>query len=161
VLAAGVALFPSSAGRLGLRGAYTLSKAFNYANDGQIPFGSGPIDPNDLRREYGPTPNDRRHRAVVAGVVDLGAQLPGRRCVDPLVRVPMEILMPDGRTRIPVLQRNAGGRQFTSASDRNDFVRRTNTGGGINGEPLPLVPTPRFPTAVSARWTSGCRDRSR
>ena len=47
--------------------AYTLAKAFNYANDDQIPFLNGPIDPNDLRREYGPTPNDRRHRFVASG----------------------------------------------------------------------------------------------
>jgi len=37
-----------------LRASYTLSKAFNYANDDQIPFANGPIDPNNLRLEYGP-----------------------------------------------------------------------------------------------------------
>ena len=44
------------------RASYTLSKAFNYANDDQIPFSNGPIDPNNLQLEYGPTPNDQRHR---------------------------------------------------------------------------------------------------
>ena len=48
--------------RLGFRAAYTFGKALNYANDDQIPFANGPIDPNNLRREYGPTPNDQRHR---------------------------------------------------------------------------------------------------
>ena len=60
----------SSAGstrRCNLRASYTLAKAFNYANDDQIPFSNGPIDPNDLQREYGPTPNDRRHRFTLAG----------------------------------------------------------------------------------------------
>ena len=36
----------------GFSSSYALAKASNYANDDQIPFGSGPIDPNDLRREY-------------------------------------------------------------------------------------------------------------
>ena len=54
-------------GRFGFRAAYTLSEANNYANDDQIPFGSGPIDSNDLRREYGPAVNDQRHRLSVSG----------------------------------------------------------------------------------------------
>ena len=44
--------------------AYTLSKAYNYANDDQIPFEYSPIDPNNLQLEYGPPPNDQRHRLV-------------------------------------------------------------------------------------------------
>ncbi|HYP54145.1 MAG TPA: TonB-dependent receptor, partial [Pyrinomonadaceae bacterium] len=52
------------------RAAYTLSKAFNYANDDQIPFSNGPADPSNLQLEYGPTPNDQRHRFAFAGVFD-------------------------------------------------------------------------------------------
>ena len=37
--------------------AYTLAKAYNYANDDQIPFEYAPIDPNNLHLEYGPPPN--------------------------------------------------------------------------------------------------------
>jgi hypothetical protein len=51
----------------------------------------------------------------------------------------MDILMPSGQTRIPVLQRNAGGRQFHSAADLNTFIRDVNSGGGVTGELLPLV----------------------
>jgi hypothetical protein len=53
--------------------------------------------------------------------------------------VPMDILMPSGQSRIPILQRNAGGRQFTTANELNDFLRNVNAGGGINGELLPFV----------------------
>jgi Carboxypeptidase regulatory-like domain/TonB dependent receptor-like, beta-barrel len=126
-------------GRVGFRAAYTLSKSMNYANDDQIPFGNGPIDPDNLAAEYGPAPNDQRHRLSLSGVAGLGAgfQLAG------LLRlasgVPMDILMPDGQSRIPVLSRNAGGRQFTSASELNSYIGGLNAQGGIKGAPLPLV----------------------
>ena len=101
------------AGRFGVRASYTLSKSMNYANDDQIPFGNGPLDPNDLAREYGPAPNDQRHRLVVSGVVDLGATVSAGRIVDRSASgVPMDILMPDGQSRIPLLSRNAGGRRI-------------------------------------------------
>jgi hypothetical protein len=122
-----------------LRASYTLSKAFNYANDDQIPFGSGPIDPNNLRLEYGPTPNDQRHRFSFSGFFEL----PGKFTVAPIWTiasgVPMDILLPDASTRIPQLQRNAGGRLFHTGAELNAFIGRINAGGGINGKPLPLV----------------------
>jgi hypothetical protein len=125
--------------RYQFRASYTLSKAFNYANDDQIPFSVGPIDPNNLRLEYGPTPNDQRHRFTFAGVFDLW----GSFRVSPICTiasgVPMDILLPDGISRIPLLQRNAGGRLFEDGADLNDFIRRVNASGGINGQPLPLV----------------------
>jgi len=129
----------SFAGGHSLRLGYTLSKALNYANDDQIPFLNGPIDPNNLARESGPTPTDRRHRLVMSGQ----ATLPGRVLLSGLWTVssgvPMDIMMPDGQTRIPTIQRNAGGRQFTSAAELNDFITRTNASGGIDGVLLPLV----------------------
>jgi hypothetical protein len=139
------------ANRFGARAAYTLSKAWNDANDDQIPFGSGPIDPNDIGREWGPTPNDRRHRLVLSGVVDVGAglQLSGVWTVSS--GVPMDILMPGGQTRIPVLSRNAGGRVFKTAADLNAYLTTLNANGGIDGEPLPLVsPDARFNDAFSS-----------
>jgi hypothetical protein len=127
-------------GRVGARAAYTLSKAWNYANDDQIPFGSGPLDPNDLEREWANTPNDRRHRLVLSGVVDLGRafQLSGVWTLSS--GVPMDILMPDGQSRIPVLSRNAGGREFSNADELNAYITDLNATGGVNGELLPLVP---------------------
>ena len=88
-------------GRHRFLASYTLAKAENYANDDQIPFSSGPIDPNDLEREFGPSPNDRRHRFTFAGTFELPA---GFR-VSPLLTlstgVPMDILMPDASSRVP------------------------------------------------------------
>jgi len=126
-------------GRFGFRGAYTLSKANNYANDDQIPFGSGPIDSDDLRREYGPAVTDQRHRLALSGTADLGGRFQLSGLWTLASGVPMDILLPSGQSRLPTIQRNAGGRQFTSAGDLNDFIRALNAGGGIGGERLPLV----------------------
>ena len=125
--------------RTQFRAGYTFSKSFNYANDDQIPFSNGPINPNNLQLEYGPPPNDQRHRFTFAGVFDLpyGVQL------SPIMTlasgVPMDILVPDGSQRIPQLQRNAGGRIFHSAAALNDFITQINAAGGFGGTPLPRV----------------------
>ncbi len=122
------------------RASYTLAKAFNYANDDQIPFSNGPIDPNNLQLEYGPTPNDQRHRFSLSGMVDLpyGFQL------SPILTlassVPMDILVPDGSKRVPQLQRNAGARLFHTGSQLNAFLKELNDAGGFAGQQLPLVP---------------------
>jgi hypothetical protein len=125
--------------RYGLRGAYTLSRAWNFANDDQIPFGDGPIDPNDLEREWGPTPNDRRHRLVLSSVADIGYGLQLAGVWTMSSGVPMDILLPGGESRIPALPRNAGGRMFENAADLNAFITDLNASGGVNGVPLPLV----------------------
>jgi Carboxypeptidase regulatory-like domain/TonB dependent receptor len=121
------------------RASYTLSKAFNYANDDQIPFSNGPIDPNNLRLEYGPTPNDQRHRFVFAGVFDLPKGFRLAPIWTLASGVPMDILLPDAASRIPALQRNAGGRLFDTGAELNDFIRQLNAGGGVGGQLLPLV----------------------
>ncbi len=125
--------------RFGFRASYAFANATNYANDDQIPFGSGPIDPNDLRREIGPTPNDQRHRFTAAGWFNA----PGGILVAPLVTfasaVPMDILMPDGQSRVPAFERNAGGRVYKTPAELNRALSEINAGGGIAGQPLPLV----------------------
>jgi hypothetical protein len=119
--------------------AYTLSKALNYANDDQIPFANGPIDPNDLRREYGPTPNDQRHRLVLAAIVGLPYGFRMAPIWTIASGVPMDILLPDGSSRISQLSRNAGGRQFQTGAELNTFLQQLNAQGGENGTLLPLV----------------------
>ena len=123
----------------GFRTSYTFGKALNYANDDQIPFANGPIDPTNLRLEYGPTPNDRRHNFTLAAWAQAGAGIQ----VAPIIRlasgVPMDILLPDASSRIPAFQRNAGGRQFETGAELNEALRQLNAQGGVNGVPLPLV----------------------
>ena len=124
---------------VGFRASYTFGKALNYANDDQIPFANGPIDPTNLRLEYGPTPNDQRHSFTLAAWAQAGAGF----LVAPIVRlasgVPMDILLPDASSRIPAFQRNAGGRQFETGAELNEALQQLNAQGGVNGLPLPLV----------------------
>ncbi len=126
-----------------LHSAYTFSKALNYANYDQIPFGYPPVDPTNLHREYGPAPNDQRHRLVVQGT----AELPFHFRFSPLWTyasgVPMDILLGDGSgNRVPELGRNAGGRQFRTGSELNAFLTQLNAAGAVNGglgSPFPMV----------------------
>ena len=118
---------------------YTLSKAFNYANDDQIPFSNGPLNPNNLQLEYGPSPNDQRHRFSFSGLFELPAGIRLAPIFTMASGVPMDILVPGGGQRIPQLQRNAGGRMFHNARELNEFISELNAAGGFGGEALPLV----------------------
>jgi hypothetical protein len=121
------------------RASYTLSKAFNYANDDQIPFSNGPVNPNNVQLEYGPTPNDRRHYFTFSGAFELPYGLQIAPILTLASGVPMDILLPDASSRIPILQRNAGGRLFKTGADLNGFLNQLNAAGGVNGQLLPLV----------------------
>jgi hypothetical protein len=134
-----VSLEKRYADRYQFRASYTLSKAFNYANDDQIPFSQGPVDPNNLQLEYGPTPLDQRHRFVFSGALDAPWGLRVSGIWTAASGVPMDILLPGGISRIPLLQRNAGGRLFETGAELNRFIADVNAGGGIGGQPLPLV----------------------
>ncbi|HWQ36777.1 MAG TPA: TonB-dependent receptor [Blastocatellia bacterium] len=120
------------------RASYTLSKAFNFANGDQLPFFSGIADPNRLRLEYGPSPFDQRHRFTLAGDYELWRGLRAAALWTMASGVPMNILLPDGGARLPLLQRNAGGRLFHSGAELNRFIRQLNA-SGLSADPLPLV----------------------
>jgi hypothetical protein len=126
-----------------LHGAYTFSKALNYANYDQIPFGYPPVDPTNLHREYGPAPNDQRHRLVVQGTADLPFHFRFSPLWTYASGVPMDILLGDGSgNRVPELGRNAGGRQFHTGGELNTFLTQLNAAGAVNGglgSPFPLV----------------------
>jgi len=95
--------------------------------------------PNDLGREYGPTPNDQRHRFTFAGSFSLPWELRIAPLLTLASAVPMDILMPGAQTRVPTMQRNAGGRQFKTPAELNAFLSAQNAAGGIDGVLLPLV----------------------
>ena len=116
--------------RYQFRAAYTLARANNFANDDQIPFSNGPIDSSDLQREYGPTPNDQRHRFSFAGVF----QMPKGIIVAPILTlassVPIDVLLPDGSSRVCELERNAGARRFSTGAELNAALTQINSAGG-------------------------------
>ncbi len=134
------------------RASYTLAKAFNYANDDQIPFSNGPTDTENLQRDYGPTPNDQRHRFTFSGVWDLPFGIRLAPIFTFASAVPVDILLPDGSSRVCELQRNAGARQFHTGAQLNGVINQINAAGGslcrnaVPGTgfrpriPLPLVP---------------------
>ena len=145
-----------------VRASYTLSRARNYSNDDQIPFGSGPIDPNDLEKEYGPTPNEQRHRLVLSGtfVLPLDLRLSGIWTI--ASAVPMDILMPDGSTRVPdpLPQRRRPRDQDRRRAQRlpHEPERR---GGRQRSAPAPRRRGRRASATASTRSTCASRGASR
>lgn len=121
------------------RASYTLSKAFNYANDDQIPFSNGPLNPNNLNLEYGPTPNDQRHRFTFSGVWELPYGIRLAPIFTLASGVPTDILLPSAASRIPQLQRNAGGRLFHTGTELNVFLKQINASQPA-ASALPLAP---------------------
>jgi hypothetical protein len=116
--------------RYQFRASYTLSRAANYANDDQIPFSNGPIDSNDFRREYGPTPNDQRHRFAFSGVFEFPAGVRVAPILTLASTVPVDILLPDGSSRVCELSRNAGAREFQTGAQLNAALSQINAAGG-------------------------------
>ena len=112
------------------RASYTLSKAFNYANDDQIPFSNGPIDTTNLHREYGPTPNDQRHRFTFSGTWDLPHGIRLAPIFTLASAVPIDFLLPDGSSRVCELSRNAGTRTIRTGAELNAAISQINAAGG-------------------------------
>jgi hypothetical protein len=126
--------------RYSFNASYTLQKSFNFSNDDQIPFQVPPLNPNNLRLDKGPPPNEERHRFTFNAVIDMPYEFQLSPIYTLASDVPFDIQLPPdiGGTRIPVLQRNAGGRTFRTGSELNAFINAFNSGRPVASR-LPLV----------------------
>src|SRR5713226_711452 len=114
--------------RWGFNVNYTLSKTLNFSNDDQIPF-NGAEDQvnlvehvNNLRLEKSFSPTDERHRLVFYGIFDV----PWKLTISPIwtysSRVPMDSSVPALGTRLPILPRNALGREISTGTQLNAAI---------------------------------------
>ncbi|MBI4466599.1 MAG: TonB-dependent receptor [Acidobacteria bacterium] len=126
---------------------YTLSKTLNYANDDQIPFNGAEdqanlvLQVNNLRLEKGFAPTDERHRFVFFGVFGLPYDFTISPIWTAASSVPIDAFVPALNSRLPLLPRNALGRDIGSGAELNQFITQWNTlfvPAGL-GPALPLV----------------------
>jgi outer membrane receptor protein involved in Fe transport len=151
--------------RWGFNANYTLSKTLNYSQDDQIPFNGGEdavnlvFRSNNLRLEKGYSPTDERHRFVLFGVIEA----PWKLTISPIytysTRVPMDSLVPQlsaitgTSTRLPILPRNALGREIKNGAQLNAAIDRWNSlplCSGVNQIPcLAVDPNTKLPDTLS------------
>jgi hypothetical protein len=138
--------------RWGFNANYTYSKTFDYFNDDQIPFNGGEdavnliFRSNDLQLEKGYSPTDERHRFVLFGVIEA----PWKLTISPIftysTRVPMDSFVPALNARLPVIRRNALGRDITNGAQLNTAIDFWNSLPSCTGpNQIPCNPDPNPP----------------
>jgi len=128
---------------------YTLSKTFNFANDDQIPFNGAEdqvnlvLGVNNLRLEKGYAPTDERHRFVFYGIFEMPWQISVSPIWTMSSSVPMDSFVPALNARLPILPRNALGRDIKTGAELNAAIGQWHSFLGITcpGDPrcLPNV----------------------
>jgi len=131
---------PSRIGRVGYQYniSYTLSKTFDYSDDDQLTASADEqVDLvegiNNLRGEKGYAVTDERHRLTLYGE----AQLPWRFSIAPIYTfgsgVPADTFLPGtaniagaSGSRLPLLPRNAIGREIKNSNQLNTVINRWN-----------------------------------
>lgn len=145
--------------RWGFNANYTLSKTLNFSNDDQIPF-NGAEDQvnlvehvNNLRLEKSFSPTDERHRFVFFGVFDF----PWKLTISPIwtysSHVPMDSLVPALNARLPILSRNALGREISNGAQLNaalDLWNSLPTCTATLPSPFPCNSAQTFPLSAGA-----------
>ena len=119
--------------RHGLRASYTLAKALQLRERRPDPVRQRPHRPE---RPAARVRADAERSAAPLHVVGLvhaaGRRARVARCWTLASGVPMDILMPDAQSRVPALQRNAGGRQFKTAAELNALHPRAERGAAAS-----------------------------
>ncbi|MGH9508473.1 MAG: TonB-dependent receptor domain-containing protein [Terriglobales bacterium] len=122
--------------------AYTWSKAYNYANDDQIPFNGAEdqvnlvFDTNNPRLEKGYSPTDERHRLVFYGIFEMPWQISVSPILTLASSVPIDTFSSDLGSRLPLLQRNSVARDIQTGAELNTVINQW------NALPACIPPTP-------------------
>ncbi len=112
---------------------YTLSRSLNEDND-LLGFISASSDPNNHGIDFGPSPNDSRHRFVLSGVVALPYGIQFAPILSAFSSVPLNITqgadfsggVGSGFLRLPGLERNAGNRKVHDGKELNVVIAKDN-----------------------------------